>query len=270
MDRVSKRVTTIGVYGGTLDSFLAALRDADVRLLLDVSQRRGVRGSEYAWANAKRLEAELAEAGFVYEHHQELAPTKELRQLQYRADDRERVGKRSRTELAPEYVERYTREILGQVDLRALVEQLPTDGAAALLCVERDPEACHRSLIAERLEHEFGVTVDALAALSSETPTTSGTAAASSHHASSPSWTASAVAAIATTIPTATHRSSPTTKSTTAATNRLMPAAAAAAAGLGRTRATTPWSGRRARAAPRPRPASRPLRPRRPRTSRTT
>jgi hypothetical protein len=28
-----------------------------------------------------------------------------------------------------------------------------------MLCVERDPEACHRSLVAERLEAEHGVEV---------------------------------------------------------------------------------------------------------------
>jgi hypothetical protein len=39
------------------------------------------------------------------------------------------------------------------------VEGLPAGGPAALLCVERDPEACHRSLIAERLEREHGVRV---------------------------------------------------------------------------------------------------------------
>ena len=55
-DRVTMRaVATIGVYGWTLDRFLAALDEADVRLLLDVRQRRGVRGAEYAWANAQRL-----------------------------------------------------------------------------------------------------------------------------------------------------------------------------------------------------------------------
>jgi uncharacterized protein (DUF488 family) len=156
---VSKRVTTIGVYGWTLDSFLDALRKAGVRLVLDVRQRRGVRGSEYAWANAKRLQAALDEAGIAYEHRQELAPTTELRELQYRADDRTGVGKRSRAELAPEYAERYTREILGQVDLRPLVDELADDGAAVLLCVERDPEACHRSLVAERLEQELCVAV---------------------------------------------------------------------------------------------------------------
>ena len=57
------RVATIGVYGFDLEEFLATLREADVRVLLDVRQRRGVRGREYSWANAKRLEAALTEAG---------------------------------------------------------------------------------------------------------------------------------------------------------------------------------------------------------------
>ena len=150
-------VATIGVYGATLDSFLAALRKAKVEVVLDVRQRRGVRGSEYAWANAQRLQAALGEAEIAYEHHKELAPTTELRQLQYREDDKLGVGKRSRVELAPAYAERYTREILGQVDLGPLVAELPD--VSALLCVERDPEACHRSLVAERLHREFGARV---------------------------------------------------------------------------------------------------------------
>ena len=155
-----RRIATIGVYGFDGPAFLDALRAADVRLLLDVRQRRGVRGAQYAWANAKRLQAALAEAGIEYEHRPELAPTTELRRLQYREDERQGVGKRSRVALAPEYVERYTREILDGVDLRALLEDLPVDGAVALMCVERDPEACHRSLIADRMagEHGAGVT----------------------------------------------------------------------------------------------------------------
>jgi uncharacterized protein (DUF488 family) len=150
-----RRVATIGVYGFDIDAFLAALRGADVPRVLDVRQRRGVRGSEYAWANSKRLQAALADAGIEYEHHPELAPTTELRQLQYAEDARQGVGKRSRSKLAPAYVERYTREILDQVDLAALVARLP----GALMCVERDPEACHRSLVAERLASEHGCAV---------------------------------------------------------------------------------------------------------------
>ena len=152
-------MTTIGVYGFTAERFLETLRDAGVRLLLDVRQRRGVRVPEYAWANSRRLQAALAEAGIAYRHHPELAPTTDLRRLQYAEDDRRGVGKRSRTELAPAYRERYTTEILDRADLDPLVASLPSEGATALLCVERDPEACHRSLIAERLAAEHGVKV---------------------------------------------------------------------------------------------------------------
>lgn len=71
-------MATIGVYGFDGESFLRRLQHADVRLLLDVRQRRGVRGPDYAWANARRLRAALALARIAYEHHPELAPTTEL------------------------------------------------------------------------------------------------------------------------------------------------------------------------------------------------
>ena len=154
--------TTIGVHAWTLEAWLDALRDASVTQVLDVRQRRGVRGSRYAWANSVRLQAALAGARIEYRHHRELAPTTELRQLQHREDARRGVGKRSRVELAADYRRRYLREILGQVALRPIVEAMPVDGAAALLCVEADPEACHRSLVAERLEAEFGLPVEHL------------------------------------------------------------------------------------------------------------
>jgi uncharacterized protein (DUF488 family) len=128
-------------------------------MLLDVRQRRGVRGSEYAWANAVRLQDALRRAGIDYRHHRELAPTTELRQLQYREDARLGVGKRSRAELAPEYRKRYTTEILDRADLAPIVEEMSAAGTSALFCVERDPEACHRSIVAERLAAECGASV---------------------------------------------------------------------------------------------------------------
>jgi uncharacterized protein (DUF488 family) len=155
-------LATVGVYGFDRDSFLAALDAAGVRRLLDVRQRRGVRGPQYAWANSRRLQQALADAGIAYEHHRELSPTTELRQLQYREDERLGVGKRSRSELAPEYVRRYREEILDRVDLKPVADSLSEDGVTTLLCVERDPEACHRSLIAERLATRHGVTISHL------------------------------------------------------------------------------------------------------------
>jgi uncharacterized protein (DUF488 family) len=152
-------IATIGVYEADLEHFLEALRAHSVRQVVDVRQRRGVRGPEYAWANAVRLQAALDAAGIDYRHRKDLAPTTELRHLQYAEDDRQGVGKRSRTGLAPAYVERYTHEILLRADLGALVRELPDDGLGALLCVEREPGACHRSLVAARLAEEFGLEV---------------------------------------------------------------------------------------------------------------
>lgn len=156
------RVVTIGVYDFGRESFLERLRHANVSLLLDLRQRRGVRGPEYAWANSAQLQRALAAVDIGYRHVKELAPTTELRQLQYREDDRQHVGKRDRIALAPEYAERYTKEILDPFDLGALVAELPNDAVTALFCVERDPEACHRSLVAGRLRIEYQLMVSDL------------------------------------------------------------------------------------------------------------
>jgi len=152
-------IATVGVYGATVERFLRALTDADVRVVLDVRQRRGVRGPQYSWANSQRLQRALADAGLGYRHLPALAPTTELRHLQYAIDEAAGVGKRSRERLAPEYVERYRHEILDHADLSELLGALPDEGIGTLMCVERDPEACHRSLIAERLAEERGFVV---------------------------------------------------------------------------------------------------------------
>ena len=150
---------TIGVYGFSVGSFLAELDRAGVRLILDVRQRRGVRGAEYAWANSQRLQNALAEAGLGYEHRPELAPTTAMRKAQYAEDDRRRIARRDRFDLSDEYVRSYTAEVLDKADLGRSHEIVRQRGPAALLCVERVPEACHRSLIAARLADRHGLAV---------------------------------------------------------------------------------------------------------------
>jgi uncharacterized protein (DUF488 family) len=154
-----RTIATVGVYQSSLDDFLGKLRRHRVAMVVDVRQRRGVRGREYAWANSLRLQAALEQARIPYGHLPELAPTTELRQLQYAEDDRLKVGRRSRVELADAYRRRYLREVLDQVDLGAVLESLPDEAVSALLCVERDAAACHRSLIAARLQAQYGVPI---------------------------------------------------------------------------------------------------------------
>lgn len=156
------RIATIGVYRFNGESFVAALDNAGVTMLVDVRQRRGVRGSEYAWANAQRLQRRLTDARIRYVHHPELAPTTELRELQYAQDARERVGKRDREQLSDAYAQRYVAEILDPTPLQPLLDDLPVHGRGALMCVETDAVACHRSLIAQRLAERHGFEVEHL------------------------------------------------------------------------------------------------------------
>jgi uncharacterized protein (DUF488 family) len=153
------RIATIGVYDLDARTFVDMLDEAGVTKVFDIRQRRGVRGSQYSWANAQRLQALLADAHIGYEYHPELAPDTELRHLQYRDDDRQGVGKRSRVRLAPEYIRVYTDEILDLVPLEPLVRRLPVHGIGALMCVEATAQACHRSLVAARLAERFGFEV---------------------------------------------------------------------------------------------------------------
>jgi uncharacterized protein (DUF488 family) len=153
---------TIGVYGFDLEGFLRALDEAGIDVVVDVRQRRGVRGSEYAWANSRRLQEALGSAGIGYRHMRELAPTSEMRRLQYREDARLGRGQRSREVLADEFSRRYEGEVLDQADLGPLAE-LAREARPVLLCVERDAGACHRSLVARRLERDWGLTVSHLA-----------------------------------------------------------------------------------------------------------
>lgn len=93
----------------------------------------------------------------MYAHLPQLAPTTALRALQYAEDDRLGEGKRSRTTLAPASVERFTHEILDEANLDAVLEVMPNDAATALLCVEQEPRACHRSLVATELASRYGL-----------------------------------------------------------------------------------------------------------------
>lgn len=144
-------VATIGVYGWNAESFLRSLADQEIDLFCDIRRRRGVRGREYAFANAQRLEAALAEAGIPYRHVLDLAPTQEIRSAQYALDASAGVAVRQRTELGDAFVEAYERLLDGEQARHALTALREDATKPVLFCVERLPSACHRSVAAERL-----------------------------------------------------------------------------------------------------------------------
>lgn len=155
-----KTIYTIGVYGFSEELFFQTLQKNEIDVVCDVRQRRGVRGSTYAFANSRRLQSRLTELGVAYIHRKDLAPTNDIRALQKIFDKREGVKKRTRTTLTPSFIQAYQENILSHLDVMEFVESLPFNAQrVALLCVERYPEACHRSLLAQALSDELNLEI---------------------------------------------------------------------------------------------------------------
>ena len=157
-----ERVFTIGAFGKSAEQFFDKLANSGVDTFCDIRQRRGVRGSEYAFVNSTRLQASLASRGVNYCYVPELAPTHRIRELQHRADEAQGTTKRARQELGATFRAHYIAEILKPFDTRLLQQRLSRARHVVLFCVEGPASACHRSLVADRLHADWGVPVEHL------------------------------------------------------------------------------------------------------------
>jgi len=158
---MNRKIVTVGVYGASEEAFFRALQEAGVDTFVDIRRRRGVRGSEYAYANSQRLQARLAEMGIRYVHLLELAPTEAVRQVQYAADAQTKTAKRARNALSPQFVSAFRDEVLSRQTPAVFWDALPADArVVALFCVEREAAACHRSLVADWLAEQEEIVVE--------------------------------------------------------------------------------------------------------------
>ena len=128
-----RRVFTIGYEQATQAAVIDALREAGVELLADIrflplSRRPGFSKSS--------LKAAAEEAGIAYRHFKQLGTPAEGREAAKRGDH---AG------LARVYA--------GQLELPEAMAQMgelreiAREKRVALLCYERDPATCHRSLL---------------------------------------------------------------------------------------------------------------------------
>jgi len=120
---------TIGVYSSSEEEFFAKLTENQIDTFCDIRQRRGVRGAKYAFVNSRRLQAKLIELDIKYSHIIALAPTKEIRELQKKADAQKKEQKRSRMKLGEVFCKEYTSQILDNYDLNDLIEKFENIGA---------------------------------------------------------------------------------------------------------------------------------------------
>jgi uncharacterized protein (DUF488 family) len=145
---------TIGVYGSTEQEFFNKITENNIDTFCDIRQRRGVRGSKYAFVNSNRLQQKLNDLEVKYGHVLELAPTTEIRELQKEVDAQKGEQKRERQELGQIFRIEYKNKILKNFDFDSFIEKLDEIGASkvVLFCVEEKPEACHRSIVTAKLE----------------------------------------------------------------------------------------------------------------------
>ena len=156
------KVYTIGVYGTSEDSFYRALSLRQVGLFVDIRQRRGMRNPRYAYVNSNYLQRKLSILGIPYAHLKYLAPTTEMRQMQSAADKAANIAKSARTHLAFSYSKAFTEHLhaIGLTPEKLMRDARRAAGIApgeridsiALFCVEREPTACHRSIVASEME----------------------------------------------------------------------------------------------------------------------
>lgn len=158
-----QRVLTIGVYGFTAEEFFGTLQAAGTDLFCDIRARRGLRGSEYAFANSQRLQGRLTELSIPYVHLKQLAPSQAVRDAQYKHDQDLGIAKRSREELGEVFKTKYADECLAHIDPIAFChEHLANASRPVFFCVERSFRACHRALVAETLAAALNVPIDHL------------------------------------------------------------------------------------------------------------
>ncbi len=148
---------TIGVYNSTEQEFFDKLVEKRIDAFCDIRQRRGVRGSKYAFVNSVRLQNKLSELGIKYGHIIELAPPKEIRELQKQADMKKGELKRQRQELGEVFSNEYNKRILEHFNFDIFIENLENIDAdrVVLFCVEEQPEACHRSIVSRKLKEKY-------------------------------------------------------------------------------------------------------------------
>lgn len=128
---------TIGYAGSTLEPFLDTLRAAGVETLVDV---RAVPASRNRAFSKTALRAALEDAGIAYVHLKPLGTPKSGR-------DAAKAGDITTMQTVYEEQLATPEAQAALADLDALAR----DQRVCLMCMESDPQGCHRSIVAGRL-----------------------------------------------------------------------------------------------------------------------
>ncbi len=133
---------TIGYEGQCMAEFLAHLKFHKISMVIDV---RSMPISRKKGFSKTALSVSLRDKQIAYLNLRGLGTTKEMRdQLKASGD-----------------FKRFSRQYLGELpehsgDLTTILEYSSKEAGVALLCFERDPSSCHRSLVAQEVKKRDG------------------------------------------------------------------------------------------------------------------
>lgn len=135
-----KIVYTIGYEGTDIDRLVATLKAVGVKVVADV---RAVAVSRKKGFSKSALRSRLEREGITYSHLVELGDPKTGRE----------AARAGRYETFRRIYARHLSRLKSQAALRALAD-IVSEAPTCLLCFERDPSVCHRSMVADQLRIE--------------------------------------------------------------------------------------------------------------------
>ena len=138
------KIWTIGYEKVGVPDFIATLKDAKIKTLIDV---REVANSRRAGFSKKSLAASLDAAGIAYIHMKALGTPKAGREAARKGDTKTmtRIFEGKMAEPESQLALAETAEIAGKA-------------RACLMCLEHDWRECHRTIVARHLTEDFGLT----------------------------------------------------------------------------------------------------------------
>jgi uncharacterized protein (DUF488 family) len=137
------KIWTIGYERVGVPDFIAGLKDAKIKTLIDV---REVANSRRAGFSKKALAASLDEAGIAYIHMKPLGTPKAGREAARKGD----------TKTMQRIFEAKMAEPESQLSLAEAAE-IAKRGRTCLMCLEHDWRECHRTIVAKHLTDDFGL-----------------------------------------------------------------------------------------------------------------
>ena len=143
------KIATIGYESATQADVIGRLKAAGVEVLIDV---RAVAASRRAGFSKTLLAASLNEAGIGYVHLRELGTPKPGRI----------AARKGHVAEMHEIFKAHMAEPAAQLELAKATEFVREGKKVALLCYEADAQACHRSIVAERICEALGCEIENL------------------------------------------------------------------------------------------------------------